>query len=355
MTSANEKPRRALESVPGQGTPEPRSSGKKVLHWLNSAKGIGVILVVLGHLLYKSGFKEVNHFIYAFHMPMFFLVSGYIQKPTLKKHFLLGKVQRLLLPFLCFTLLSLPLFAPKLLAEGATTTDVLLDTFYVHAQVSDQPLWFLITLFETYCLFALFHWALGHPVPQLLLCLGAFGAGYWFYFNKDIEVLHTFGINRGVICFGFFLVGMLLKHLPLENAHPALLLPGAALLAGGVYIAIVLNEKISFYNFKLRIYPYFLLAAILISLGLLLLCRVLLDCPGPLEYLSRYSILFLGSQYWWIEPFKDAMGSRHLYRTATYELFMVGLAALYFLLAPKLYDFLKERLPVIKLLNGELL
>lgn len=356
MAAANETPRRALESVPKQETQEHRAGKKKVLHWLNSAKGIGVILVVFGHLLYKSSFKEINHFIYAFHMPMFFLVSGYVQKAALKPRFLLDKVRRLLLPFLCWTVLSLPVFAPKLLAEeGVTWRDVAEDAIYLHAQVSNNPLWFLITLFEAFCLFALFHWALGHPVGQLVFCAAAFGAGYWFYLNKDIEVLHTFGVNRGVICFGFFLVGMLLRHLHTERVHfwHWILCPLA--LAGGFYVGVVLNEKISFYNFKLRIYPYFLLAAILISIGVLLLCRLLLDREGPLEYLSRYAILFLGSQYLWIEPFKEVMGAHALTRTPTYEMLMVVLAALYLALLPRLYDFLKQHLPFLKVLNGEAL
>lgn len=363
MLFERQRPRRAIESAPNTPSPahntekkagEPLKKGKKpVLHWLNSAKGIGVILVIFGHLLYKSGFKEVNHFIYAFHMPMFFLISGFVQKPVLKRHYLLGKVQRLLLPFLCWSLLSLPQFAPGLLKDGYGWKDIAADALYLNAQVSNNPLWFLITLFETYCLFALFHWVLGHWAGQLVLCAGAFGAGYWLYLHKDIEALNTFGINRGVICFGFFLVGMLLRHLHTEKVHFWHWLLCPALLAGGVYVGVVLNEKISFYNFKLRIYPYFLLAAVLISLGVLLLCRVLLDRPGPLEYLSRYSILFLGSQYLWTEPFKEVMGAHHLTRTTTYEVLMVALAAAYLVLLPRVYDLLKKSLPPVKLLNGE--
>lgn len=331
-----------------------KSGKRKVLHWLNSAKGIGVILVILGHLLYKSRFREVNHYIYAFHMPLFFVISGYVQRPRPREPFLLDKALRLLVPFLCYTLLSLSLYAPRFLTEeGGGWRGALEDAFYLHGRVSNNPLWFLTALFEVYFLFYLFHWVLDHPAAQALFCAAAFGAGYWLYLHKDIEALNTFGINRGVICFGFFLAGMLLRHVPVERIRfwHVLLLP--PLLLGGWYLGVALNPKVSFYNFRLQIYPCFVLGALLLSMGVLLLCRLLLDREGPLEYLSRYAILFLGLQYLWMDPFKDATGSIGLHATPTYDLLMLAAGAAYLIVLPLLYELLKTHLPVIKLLNGE--
>ena len=41
--------------------------------WIDVAKGITIILVVLGHSSLPS---TISRFIWAFHMPLFFLVSG---------------------------------------------------------------------------------------------------------------------------------------------------------------------------------------------------------------------------------------------------------------------------------------
>jgi len=58
---------------------------------LDIAKGIAMLLVIIGHCdnLY---FSPTHHFIYSFHMPLFFLASGYLYKvrdikETLKKDF----------------------------------------------------------------------------------------------------------------------------------------------------------------------------------------------------------------------------------------------------------------------------
>lgn len=43
---------------------------------IDIAKGIGIISVVLGHLLGEG--QYLRDFIYAFHMPLFFIISGFL-------------------------------------------------------------------------------------------------------------------------------------------------------------------------------------------------------------------------------------------------------------------------------------
>ena len=85
----------------------------KRLDWIDIAKGIGIILVVLGHTLVPqvretgfAGFLWI--FIYNFHMPLFFFLSGYLFEKGLshytnKGKFILGKLQYLMLPYLIFS------------------------------------------------------------------------------------------------------------------------------------------------------------------------------------------------------------------------------------------------------------
>jgi len=62
------------------------NKGREV--WLDGLKGFGILLVILGHVL--SGYLDawtfpeaffsfypVRTWIYSFHMPLFFLISGY--------------------------------------------------------------------------------------------------------------------------------------------------------------------------------------------------------------------------------------------------------------------------------------
>lgn len=62
---------------------------KNRLNWIDSCKGFAIILVVLGHMekglvssgqfpVYNSFLSGLDRFIYTFHMPLFFIISGYI-------------------------------------------------------------------------------------------------------------------------------------------------------------------------------------------------------------------------------------------------------------------------------------
>ncbi len=46
---------------------------KSRLKYVDFFRGIGIIMMVMAHV----GFGGYDHFVHAFHMPMFFFVSGY--------------------------------------------------------------------------------------------------------------------------------------------------------------------------------------------------------------------------------------------------------------------------------------
>lgn len=50
---------------------------KKRIHWIDWAKFIGIWLVIIGHAPIIGGI-----FIYMFHMPMFFMISGFLYNKT---------------------------------------------------------------------------------------------------------------------------------------------------------------------------------------------------------------------------------------------------------------------------------
>lgn len=74
--------------------------------WVDTLKGIGIVLVVAGHIFgsYLSGF------IYLFHMPLFFFIAGYLYSPKTLHQYFKNKSSSLLSPYvkylLFFTILS---------------------------------------------------------------------------------------------------------------------------------------------------------------------------------------------------------------------------------------------------------
>ena len=87
--------------------------------WVDHARGIGIVLVVLGHVLgglHKPGLfpnETLLHWIvytlYTFHMPMFFLLAGLNARHSLRRgasSFLAGKVTTIAYPYVLWSLIQ---------------------------------------------------------------------------------------------------------------------------------------------------------------------------------------------------------------------------------------------------------
>lgn len=63
-------------------------------------RAFGIILMVLGHVGLGNQF---SHFIHAFHMPMWFIVSGYfVNIDSDVKHYVQKRFKSLIIPYLCW-------------------------------------------------------------------------------------------------------------------------------------------------------------------------------------------------------------------------------------------------------------
>ncbi|WP_421550376.1 acyltransferase family protein [Kluyvera intermedia] len=68
------------------------------LDYIDTAKGIGIILVLIGHIFPR----ESVDFIYLFHMPLFFFISGYLLSPKAPDYFTIKKLKSLIVPYVSF-------------------------------------------------------------------------------------------------------------------------------------------------------------------------------------------------------------------------------------------------------------
>lgn len=65
---------------------------KERIEWIDWIKGVALVLVIIGHTFRTSMYDEsmaysyIKSFIYAFHMPLFIAISGFLFKMGLKKY-----------------------------------------------------------------------------------------------------------------------------------------------------------------------------------------------------------------------------------------------------------------------------
>lgn len=73
---------------------------------LDILKGIGILMVLIGHIS-RNGI--LNNWIYSFHMPLFFFISGmlyYLSNKIDSKSFFLKKIRGLIVPYLVFAFIT---------------------------------------------------------------------------------------------------------------------------------------------------------------------------------------------------------------------------------------------------------
>lgn len=119
------------------------------LPWLDAAKGLGIILVVLGHVATEPHFRRL---IYTFHMPLFFFLSGIAFSVSRKEDFVFRRARSLLVPYLGFCLLTFFywfLLERRFRPPGPDAGELFLNIFLAQAGKYEfnAVMWFLPCLF----------------------------------------------------------------------------------------------------------------------------------------------------------------------------------------------------------------
>jgi fucose 4-O-acetylase-like acetyltransferase len=199
------------------------------------AKALGIILVVIGHSTYNAGYQdEVKKFIYMFHMPLFFILSGYFFKMKYvneKMSFVKKKIRGLYLPYIewliAFILLHnffcvINVYNDSILDWGASYYSIhdmlcrfkftLLMDFGGGCERLLGGFWFIPVLFASslMCLFALYFIKLTHRLEQMaivvfLMILFLFLSMASAYFNISISLVDP----KSLLASTMFLSGFL--------------------------------------------------------------------------------------------------------------------------------------------------
>lgn len=80
------------------------NSSKKRIEWLDILRGIGIILMVFGHICYSG---NSYRWIYSFHMAIFFFAAGFVYKKKNVWEDILHRAYTILIPYFAYGLLTL--------------------------------------------------------------------------------------------------------------------------------------------------------------------------------------------------------------------------------------------------------
>lgn len=286
---------------------------QKRLAYLDMAKGVGIFLVVLGHIEYIE--ENTLKWIFSFHMPLFFIIGGilfYTQRE--KRQSVFRKVQGILTPYLSFSLMLLTvnglthLQNPNSPSAGELLRQ-LVDTFSGYGV---HILWFLPAYFIGNALFLLLNRRLSAGLRNLAVILLAAAAfvtakslGLDQYAQMECSLLGYAGFDllitvlRGLLALPFLLTGWYLGALeavlfmPKDESRAEsgrwLCLALSLLMLPGAFLAVRLPVFDLHY---LYVEPIHYLTAGLSCTGLLCLMRALPE-SRVLSWLGRNSLVIM--------------------------------------------------------------
>jgi len=254
---------------------ESRAPHAARIEWIDIAKGLGIMCVVLGHV---SDAGIAAKIVYLFHMPLFFILSGYLFRPaSAKALYARRKAIHLLIPYLTGITLSGSFFLTHRLAHPPRPLPLAhwgLALLWGGAQFDGYfgVLWFLTCLYLAQQL-----------LNAMMLRLSLRAVGFWMIVLAGSGFLLSWlwpawslplDANVVLVAEPLLFTGVLLKRHPMPVSAAALI--GIASFAAG--IALLLHDPRAFMDMRVGHYgiPVVSFAiAVGCSIGIFTLSRAL--------------------------------------------------------------------------------
>ncbi len=188
--------------------------------WADVAKGLGIIFVVLGH----SGNIYLNHYLYWFHMPLFFIISGYFFKPIENSKDLLAILKkytcRLLMPYFTYLIiLTLLRYANIFLYDRANLNWLIQDIckLILGGRLIGGlygPFWFITTLYFTYIIFTIILiYIKKDSIVLTLVGILYLIAHFESWLNITYNFIVPFNFDVSLIAISYFAFGYYAKYI----------------------------------------------------------------------------------------------------------------------------------------------
>lgn len=217
----------------------PQSCAER-LHWVDTAKFLGILFIFYGHFAEAGG--KAYLFVYEFHVPFFFLLSGFFASSSMQKKlgtYLVKRADQLLLPYLVYSVLTVLVLAlhqdwslPQLVQAGIQI-GLGVDYWQQNSCVAVAGRWFLVCLFVVSVVYRVLGQMLRHRLARLAACVVVYFAGTLLL---GYDVLHyprmVWGVDRALCYMLYYSLGECLfpayKKIPQLAAWKRLALLAAA-------------------------------------------------------------------------------------------------------------------------------
>lgn len=244
---------------------------KKNFLWVDYTKFIAIYFMIVGHLLDKG--SHFYNLMYLFHMPLFFILSGYLYNQKSKMENYLKIFWGLLIPYLLYQFLFLPIRIIDLyFMEGAN----IINSFFA-------------------CLKGIFQAATISNPTYIIVC----GPCWFIMVMMQLRFIFNFvGINNKSIVTLIFLSIIISKYLICKNILLICCLNCTLIAIPYFSLGLLLRfNNINYEKFNSKIFVFLFTITGVFFLNLLLKYNGLIKISRPLEHTSLHPsllVMYLG-------------------------------------------------------------
>ena len=180
--------------------------------YIDTAKFIGLVLVCFCHIPNPEG--NFHIWVYSFHMPLFFLLSGVFFSP--QKFSVRKSAMQLFVPFVLFNIISLgiSIFVSSL-SSGHLKLQHIEIYNILHGSYPIGPSWFLLSL----CIIRVYSGLILKYFNNLILVGISIILLVIFYFTGSGTLWSILSIGSSVLGLPFYLLGYYLKDIIVDSRH----------------------------------------------------------------------------------------------------------------------------------------
>ena len=259
--------------------------------YIDIFRGIGISLMVAGHIGFGCYF---DHFIHAFHMPMFFFISGFLYKSRKDKTLaeqIKKKYKALIIPYIFFGLLNYLFYC----VHYGVKLSPLVHLFSLNT--CNLPiagaLWFLTAFYGSIIIYICIDTYIESFVKKTIL-IAIISIGGCFWGRLMPSYLIPFGFNASLVGLALMHVGFICQQTMSSNHKVGigLLVLFSFLIVPLPFLNGIINMRTGEYS---NVFMFFINATLMCVVILLISKRVEnFKILKPLSMIGENSIVFLG-------------------------------------------------------------
>lgn len=118
--------------------------------WIDNVKGFGILMIMLAHVIQNfPEYNPLNTYVCSFHVPIFFIISGYVAALAHKDKITKKRVKALLIPYVIFSCFNSAIKFAVLGITHALSVDIIQKELVELLITGNGTVWFLVTLLLT--------------------------------------------------------------------------------------------------------------------------------------------------------------------------------------------------------------